>query len=425
MSESIVSSAVSAVGVKKCVPSLEEVDLADDPTFAEALASLTANLAANLVVPPPEAATTGTELPLSDPSLPTTTSLDGAASRLGQSPAPPETSMNLEGLLANTEAARESIPAVAITNVPQTALELANTRAAAPVAEEAAISDVSAKASVAIPGAGIPSAEIPSTVVRQTTPTTQDPVSLLPVALAQFGAAAKGITTTRPEPLVSTADKEVGGDEGVATEPFSFKQAFSDLLPSASVGGSDPMSLNRLDTSPTATNVAPSSALSSEAGFRAAPPPISPRPATLAIDAQLPLHSPRFAEGFAQQITVLVEHGIQHARISLNPPELGPVDVRITFQHDEATVQLASQHGAVRDAMTEALPRLRESLEQTGVRLNDTGVFAQLPQREQASSGHPMPQFPNDTGPEPRSLNHGLPTLLSEQRSLRLIDAYV
>jgi flagellar hook-length control protein FliK len=150
----------------------------------------------------------------------------------------------------------------------------------------------------------------------------------------------------------------------------------------------------------------------------------SARPAALAVDAQLPVQTPHFGERFAQQITVLVEHGLQQARLSVNPPELGPIDVRISFKHDEASVQLASQHGAVREVMVEALPRLRELIESSGLRLNDSGVFAQLPQREQAASGQAQ-QASNELERVRRGQQEESPVPEAPAAyTLRLVDAY-
>ena len=161
-----------------------------------------------------------------------------------------------------------------------------------------------------------------------------------------------------------------------------------------------------------------------------APPPFDSRATarspTLEIDAKLPLHSPRFGEGFAQQVTVLVEHGIQHARLSLNPADLGPIDVRISIQHDEATVQLASQHIGVREAINDALPRLREMLEQAGMHLSDSGVFAQLPQRDQSAPGGAPARDLFDPTSRARALAEPLATHpLAQSIKLHLVDAYV
>ena len=117
------------------------------------------------------------------------------------------------------------------------------------------------------------------------------------------------------------------------------------------------------------------------------PPQVAARThaGVLHLDTQLPVHSPRFGEGFTQQVVVLAQNGIQQAQMSLNPPDLGPIDVRITVQQDAATVQIAAASAVAREAIQDALPRLRDMLDQSGVRLNDAGVFAQLPQREQST----------------------------------------
>ncbi|MGD9601966.1 MAG: flagellar hook-length control protein FliK [Gammaproteobacteria bacterium] len=147
-----------------------------------------------------------------------------------------------------------------------------------------------------------------------------------------------------------------------------------------------------------------------------------PEPARLQLDSRLPVTTPQFVDRFAEQVTVLVEHGVKHAQLSLNPAELGPIDVRITFHRDEATVQFASHHGAVRDAVADALPKLREMLDGAGVRLGDSGVFAQLPQRETPADGRAghLPREQARASHETLAESPAVATRLS----LGLIDAY-
>ena len=142
----------------------------------------------------------------------------------------------------------------------------------------------------------------------------------------------------------------------------------------------------------------------------------------LILDSKLPLMSPLFADRFAEQVTILVDHGIKQAQLSLNPPDLGPIQVRITLSEDKASVQFASHHGVVREAMLDALPKLREMLESAGFRLSDSGVSAQLPQREQLGSEQPgmgRRAVVPDPWVEPEILPRG------GSRALHLIDAYV
>lgn len=146
----------------------------------------------------------------------------------------------------------------------------------------------------------------------------------------------------------------------------------------------------------------------------------------LKLDTRLPLHSPRFNETFSQQVVVLSQHGVQQAQMTLNPPELGPVEVRITVQNDQASVQIAAASGLARDVIQDALPKLREMLDQSGVRLSDAGVFAQLPQREQPSpQSQAQRQDWTFNGPGPRrSPMEDASCVPQGARRVGLIDAY-
>ena len=145
----------------------------------------------------------------------------------------------------------------------------------------------------------------------------------------------------------------------------------------------------------------------------------------LHLDTQLPVHSPRFSEGFTQQVVVLAQNGIQQAQMSLSPPDLGPIDVRITMQQDNATVQIAAASAVAREAIQDALPKLRDMLDQSGVRLNDAGVFAQLPQREQSSGSQQQRsdwRMANAFGSAPGAEQPAL--LAPVVRRVGLLDAY-
>lgn len=142
------------------------------------------------------------------------------------------------------------------------------------------------------------------------------------------------------------------------------------------------------------------------------------------LDTRLPLHSPRFAEGFGQQVVVLTQHGIQQAQMSLNPPDLGPIDVRITVTQDQASVQIAAGSVAARDVIQDALPKLRDLLDQSGVRLSDAGVFAQLPQREHASSYAQRQTWLVDVPGARRRAEPELAQPAARGQRVGLIDAY-
>jgi len=65
------------------------------------------------------------------------------------------------------------------------------------------------------------------------------------------------------------------------------------------------------------------------------------------------------------------------AELHLNPPHLGPLEVRLSITSDQnavANAQFTSPHAAVREAIEAAMPRLREILAESGVTLGNTTV---------------------------------------------------
>ena len=73
------------------------------------------------------------------------------------------------------------------------------------------------------------------------------------------------------------------------------------------------------------------------------------------------------------------------AELHLNPPSLGPLEVRLTVNDDQATALFVSHHSAVREAIETAMPRLREMLANNGIMLGNASVSAEsFAQQQQA-----------------------------------------
>lgn len=113
-------------------------------------------------------------------------------------------------------------------------------------------------------------------------------------------------------------------------------------------------------------------------------PPVSAQGATTTIantSITVPIDRPGWDQALGQRIQWLINthnlgtgqvtHG---AQLQLNPPDLGPLEVRITVQHDQTSIAFSSQHGPVREALESALPRLREILGEQGLNLVDVSV---------------------------------------------------
>ncbi len=114
--------------------------------------------------------------------------------------------------------------------------------------------------------------------------------------------------------------------------------------------GSEAIPLARLDE-----------ALRPEAVKEAAPAPETPSPRfvpTAAVAA--PIDHPRWPDALGERLLWLRDNDVQTAELQIHPRHLGPLAVRIQVQDDQTTIQFASPHAVVREALEAALPRLRE-----------------------------------------------------------------
>lgn len=94
---------------------------------------------------------------------------------------------------------------------------------------------------------------------------------------------------------------------------------------------------------------------------------------------------PAWAPEVGGRVAMMVSGGQQEASLQLNPPELGRMEIRIVTESDQAKVQFHVHTAAARDALEQAMPRLRDMLEQGGLQLAHSEVADQsASQREQA-----------------------------------------
>ncbi|MDT3274091.1 flagellar hook-length control protein FliK [Shewanella sp. SP2S2-4] len=82
----------------------------------------------------------------------------------------------------------------------------------------------------------------------------------------------------------------------------------------------------------------------------------------------------RFSPVMKQQLITMVSQGIQHAEIRLDPPELGHMLVKIQVHGDQTQVQFHVTQTQTRDLVEQAMPRLRELLQEQGMQLADSHV---------------------------------------------------
>lgn len=107
--------------------------------------------------------------------------------------------------------------------------------------------------------------------------------------------------------------------------------------------------------------------------------PIQFSPLTL----QAPLGSSDWNDAFGQKVVWIAGQQTQVAELRLNPPHLGPMEVRLSVSNDQISAIFVSHQPAVREAIESALPRLREMFADGGLTLGNATVNSDsLPQQQ-------------------------------------------
>ncbi|MGB7815766.1 MAG: flagellar hook-length control protein FliK [Methylotenera sp.] len=79
-------------------------------------------------------------------------------------------------------------------------------------------------------------------------------------------------------------------------------------------------------------------------------------------------------QAISQKVVWMVGAGEQSATLTLNPPELGPLQVVINVQNDKADTTFISDNAEVRQALQDGMSNLREKMSESGIQLGQANV---------------------------------------------------
>jgi flagellar hook-length control protein FliK len=118
-------------------------------------------------------------------------------------------------------------------------------------------------------------------------------------------------------------------------------------------------------------------------------PADTPEPVSLSLNAPMQQAS-RWATEFGDRLAWVANNRFTAATLQINPPQLGPIEVRILMSGDQAAVSFAAVQPQTREAIQQALPVLASSFASQGLSLGQTSVGREhLPQQGgQGGSGN-------------------------------------
>lgn len=230
-----------------------------------------------------------------------------------------------------------------------------------PVQVPGSLSDTtSALARAALGGTGMPLAD--ETAVPSGRPLIQSAGSHQGAALPTAVTGEEAEVLPLPEPARAVASAVHQALQQRSVEEGVRESRFGELMRAAATRGAEP---------------GPRAETPAGFGPQAVTSPQAQAPVLPTTAVAVPLGQAGWDRALGEQVQWMVGNRLQGAEIRLNPAHLGPMEVRIQMQNDQANITFTAQHGVTREALEAAIPRLREMFGESGLQLNNVTVSDQ------------------------------------------------
>lgn len=257
-------------------------------------------------------------------------------------------------------------------------------------------------------------------ISRVTGPVTSRPTDIgwsgIDVLPRGHGAAQSPLTPVPVTDLLNLMPTSMPDGPAVAIQA-------SRIAADALSGGSNPFSGTATDASAALNN----SSLPAHVSLASTAPvntTASVPAGAAAMHIGTPLHDAGWGSELGSRVVQMSGQQLQSARIQLSPAELGPITVNLVVDDGSAELTFHAQHGLTRDAIEQALPRLREMLNDNGLTLGNATVSDQGVARD--GSGHASGEarvgdWPGDDAPGGDESSAGQPVRVLQG----LLDTFV
>ncbi len=124
------------------------------------------------------------------------------------------------------------------------------------------------------------------------------------------------------------------------------------------------------------------------------PVDVGSKPLPGSID--VPVKDAAWGERLNERVVMMANNRLQNVDLRLSPAEMGPLRVKVSVEDGTANVSFVAQHAVTREAIEQALPRLKSLLEQNGIDLGNTSVDQQSPDQGAADGDGAEPSRQED-----------------------------
>ncbi|OEE68171.1 hypothetical protein A1OO_20820 [Enterovibrio norvegicus FF-33] len=113
------------------------------------------------------------------------------------------------------------------------------------------------------------------------------------------------------------------------------------------------------------------------------------------------------ANALSERVNVMLSKNLKHVDIRLDPPELGRMQIKLSMNQDQASVQFTVANQAARELVEQSMPRLREMMQQQGLQLSQSSVQQQDTGGRQSFAGSQTQQGDGQGGQGRQSESSG------------------
>lgn len=138
------------------------------------------------------------------------------------------------------------------------------------------------------------------------------------------------------------------------------------------------------------------------------------------FDKAVNIHKPEGQQQLNEKIRWMVNARNTMAEIRLDPPELGSMQVRVNVAGDAASVSFVVQSQQAKDALADAMPKLRDMLSEQGIELGDAQV-----RKDNSSGNENGQQLAQDDSRRNGAGNRGENDGLDDMEGTRIIEQSV
>lgn len=198
------------------------------------------------------------------------------------------------------------------------------------------------------------------------------------------------------------ATNKVGGETELVSNQFlDSKTTFEKTM--QNLGRAETGSSDQTASLPAANQTSPTSSPNTlDSLFRLSD---AQTPATRSFVVQtavpVPVGQPQWSQAVGEKVLWLAAQNVTSAEIHLHPKDLGPMQVNVSVNQDQASVSFTSHHAVVRDVLDQNMNRLRDMFSEQGLNLVNVDVsdksFRQ--QQGEAKDQHGQP-LSKDASPE-------------------------